>query len=193
MLKCLWCLSLALAVACGTDSLHELPDASVPLDGGADAGTHDAGPADAGHSDAGSSDAGANDAGSSDAGTPDAGTGLTAVSPSLGDRRGPILLYFTLNNPSGAAYTFALEHAESGTFAPATTRSITQAGDTVLAVWDSFADVSANVASTARLTATSSSGALTASVSVSLKNNPETDRLILVGHSLLEDARAPRR
>jgi hypothetical protein len=58
----------------------------------------------------------------------------------------------------------------------------------VLAVWDSFADVSADVASTARLTATSSSGALTATVSISLKNNPETDRLILVGHSLLQNS-----
>gem|GEM_PF-6908212 len=81
-----------------------------------DAGIADAGQADAGTQDAGSQDAGSHDAGAADAGAP----GLTAVNSSLRNRRGPILLYFTLTNPGGAAYSFALEHAESGSFAAAT-------------------------------------------------------------------------
>lgn len=109
--------------------------------------------------------------------------GVSATTPN-GARRGPVLLSFKLLGAVETITDVSLEHRNGSDWVPATTRWIERDGADVLVAWDSFAEVDRDTTVDVRLRATAGEESATGEAVVSLRNDPETDRLVVVGHRL---------
>jgi dipeptidyl aminopeptidase/acylaminoacyl peptidase len=154
-----------LSSACDTHAFHQLT-----FDGGVDAGL-------VVHTDAGG-----------DAGTADAGLGVAITPPEItGPRRGPVILWWAVSDPAQVVTAVALERNNGTNWVAATVTTIERTSATTLTLWDSFADVSVDGPVQLRLVAATPGGSVSAELTIDVRNDPETDRLILSGHDLKDD------
>lgn len=104
--------------------------------------------------------------------------------PITGARRGPVLLGFQLSGAVEQVTGIRLELREGEAWREASTLWIERNGALVLAAWSSFEDLSSDAAAKLRLVATTAAEAASGEVELELRNHPEADRLITVGHKL---------
>lgn len=122
---------------------------------------------------------------------PDAGrAGPDAVltpHPPDGPRRGPVALAFDVADPDHDVGPFALERQDGDAWRPATVLSEEHDGAHVLVVWDSFTDAPFDGRVALRLDAKDPEGDVSAPLAVEVRNEPDADRLVVVGHNLVDD------
>jgi len=100
-----------------------------------------------------------------------------------GARRGPIVLTFDVTDALAPLDSFAL--SLDSPMRAATTTLVARQGDVVTVVWDSFADVSTDGTQALTLSGTGAGGAAAAAqVSLDVRDDPETARLVFTAHSL---------
>lgn len=169
----LFLFAAAMAACSSSDNVDEGPpnDIEDPVD---DAGTGD------GDTD-GDTDAG------DDAGPDDENDTNIVIKPQAvnGPRRGPILLGFDIEDPDDELVSLRLEREEAGDWVEATSTLLEDAAGKRLYLWDSFADSEADEDVNLRLFAEAKEGHATKSFTLQVRNAPDTDRLVLVGHPMI--------
>lgn len=104
----------------------------------------------------------------------------------VGPRRGPIILRWTLDDPDKVVKSVRLERSSRSGWVPATVSTVEQTGTSALVIWESFADVSTDGAVKVRLVAVEQRTEASTELSIDVWNDPETERLILSGHDLVD-------
>lgn len=108
------------------------------------------------------------------------------VTPTVpdGPRRGPVTLGFSV--AGGDVSAWRLDRVAGGVPVPATTRTIASDARSATVVWDSFADAPVDGAIELAWVVRSGDDDVTAPFTLELRNAPDTDRLVIVGHALRE-------
>lgn len=127
-------------------------------------------------------------------GTPDGGEtasfSVTAQAPN-GPRRGPIALTFAITDP-GTPATFQLERRDGEDWVPATLLTNERTATGLTLVWDSFSDLAIDGDAALRLVAEDEGTTHETPLTIAVRNAPDTDRLVLVGHKLVEEGGVAR-
>jgi hypothetical protein len=110
---------------------------------------------------------------------------LTADGVPDKSRRGPILLHFGVSDPEHVIESLRLELKKGGAWSKATA-TLENDATGVRITWESFRDVEVDAVVPIRLVAETRVQPVEAYASLEVLNDPETDRLILVGQPMKE-------
>jgi len=102
-----------------------------------------------------------------------------------GPRRGPIILKFGLQAGASEITDLKLEGKAGDEWRRVTTSTVEKTATSALYVWESFSDVAVDGPFTIRLIGKDQTGDISGEVTIDVRNNPETDRLVLTGHDLV--------